>query len=640
MCDSLFEELERHFAHYAKVPNINQRSKPWWNEECRETLRAFQITRTRIDRKAYFRAIRQAKRTHFDKVIQDTCARRRVWDLTAWTKARPINTTSHISMANGQLITSAADFVEGCKTQFFSAANRPIDMTIVEEIASRPTREFYPFSAQQVRDATKGTSSASAPGPDHLTWPCIKAILTHDSIAQMIARLFTSCIQNSYWPSQLKASLTVVIPKPNKQSYVSLKAYRPIVLLSCLGKLGEKIIADYIQFDCIKYSLLHPAQCGGVRHHSTEDAGILLTNHIRAARKNQMHTTCLAMDIAQFFPSINHILLVATLERMGFPQNMCAFFAHYLQDRSTRFMWNGVQTDPADCSVGVGQGSALSPILSALAIVPSLTAISQLLPVSNAHLWISLLVYVDDGTLTVSSNSLTYNALQIQSLYPYINQAFTHAGIFLEPDKLETMHFPRPRYQGPLPTLHIQADGREYFIEPKDTWRYLGFFFDPQLSFKKHVNYYSTQALSTVRSYPLLGNSNRGLTPQHKRLLYLSCILPIMTYGFRLWYQPQQRQKTLIKTLSQAQHTAAKWIIGAFRTSPRGGTEILAGLLPLHLHLRKLFSRSVIRFQSLPHSHILQRATQLSPPRNPLYTYAPIIRNQSVRATRSSFLLD
>ena len=43
--------------------------------------------------------------------------------------------------------------------------------------------------------------------------------------------------------------------------------------------------------------------------------------------------------------------------------------------------------------------------------------------------------------------------------------------------------------------------------------------------------------------------------------------------------------------LAAMQRKAALWILGAFRTSPTGGIEALAGLIPIHLHLKKLVKR-------------------------------------------------
>ncbi|KAF5318585.1 hypothetical protein D9619_010813 [Psilocybe cf. subviscida] len=101
----------------------------------------------------------------------------------------------------------------------------------------------------------------------------------------------------------------------------------------------------------------------------------------------------------------------------------------------------------------------------------------------------------------------------------------------------------------------------------------------------------------------MLGNSSRGLSPSHKRLLYRSCVIPIATYGFRLWYFAGAKNKTAIKTLNKMQRQAALWITGAFRTSPGGGIEALAGLMPLHMTLAKLSSSSVTRVVSLSDTH-------------------------------------
>ncbi|KXN91519.1 hypothetical protein AN958_12761 [Leucoagaricus sp. SymC.cos] len=68
----------------------------------------------------------------------------------------------------------------------------------------------------------------------------------------------------------------------------------------------------------------------------------------------------------------------------------------------------------------------------------------------------------------------------------------------------------------------------------KTFWRYLGFYFDCQLNFHEHVQFYSTKAISTVCTMGMLGNSLQDLSPKHKCLLYRLCIVPIATYSFCL----------------------------------------------------------------------------------------------------------
>ncbi|KAF5318469.1 hypothetical protein D9619_010810 [Psilocybe cf. subviscida] len=72
---------------------------------------------------------------------------------------------------------------------------------------------------------------------------------------------------------------------------------------------------------------------------------------------------------------------------------------------------------------------------------------------------------------------------------------------------------------------------------------------------------------------------------------------------FQLWYFAGAKNKTAIKTLNKMQQQAALWITGAFRTSPGGSIEALAGLMPLHMTLAKLSSGSVTRVVSLSDTH-------------------------------------
>ena len=53
------------------------------------------------------------------------------------------------------------------------------------------------------------------------------------------------------------------------------------------------------------------------------------------------------------------------------------------------------------------------------------------------------------------------------------------------------------------------------------------------------------------------------------------------------------------------QRKAALWILGAFCTSPTGRIEALAGLIPIHLHLKKLVKWSCLRTATLPLQYAL-----------------------------------
>lgn len=96
-----------------------------------------------------------------------------------------------------------------------------------------------------------------------------------------------------------------------------------------MGKFFEKVLANRLQFDATKYGALHPSQHGGTLGHCTEDAGVLLCHHILANRVKGLHTSCLAINVEQCFPLVNHSYLIRVLEHFGFSPVYIRFFRSY-----------------------------------------------------------------------------------------------------------------------------------------------------------------------------------------------------------------------------------------------------------------------------------------------------------------------
>ncbi|CAA7269037.1 unnamed protein product [Cyclocybe aegerita] len=94
--------------------------------------------------------------------------------------------------------------------------------------------------------------------------------------------------------------------------------------------------------------------------------------------------------------------------------------------------------------------------------------------------------------------------------------------------------------------------------------------------------------------------------PKQRHLLYRLCVVPIATYGYRLWYFDGACNKGVMNQLKWMQRKAALWITGAFCTSPTGGLEALAGLIPVHLMLKKLATRAVYHVATLSDTHPLR----------------------------------
>ncbi len=116
------------------------------------------------------------------------------------------------------------------------------------------------------------------------------------------------------------------------------------------------MIANHLQFDAVKVGVFHPNQLGSMIQQSTEDAGLILTHIVHVGWAKGLKTSVVMFDIVQFFPSLNHNLLVKLFCKQGFAPELICFFVNYLVNQQTCYCWNTFVSDPLQADVGVGQG--------------------------------------------------------------------------------------------------------------------------------------------------------------------------------------------------------------------------------------------------------------------------------------------
>ncbi|KAF8716021.1 hypothetical protein AX14_012493 [Amanita brunnescens Koide BX004] len=110
----------------------------------------------------------------------------------------------------------------------------------------------------------------------------------------------------------------------------------------------------------------------------------------------------------------------------------------------------------------------------------------------------------------------------------------------------------------------------------------------------------------------MLGNSVRGIGPQQRAHAYQACVLSVLTYGLALWYTTWGTGVIrLVKKMERVHSYALGWIIGAFRTSPVGSRELIAGVPPLKIILNMRLRGTTARLLSLGDNHALYRTWTL-----------------------------
>ena len=224
-------------------------------------------------------------------------------------------------------------------------------------------------------------------------------------------------------------------------------------------------------------------------------------------------TSILTFDISQFFSSLNHQLLTLILEKVGLKSKVSSFFTNYLVKRKTNYIWNDLHSPDFKINIGVGQGSALSPILSALYFTPFLYILEKCL--KNLKIPISILLFIDDGLIVAQNKSLDISNTHLFCSYNVLSKLLDNFGLIIKQAKTENFHFNRLHGIFNPPPLDLLPIGGPTLCS-KDTWKYLSFIFDRKLTFHQHINHYSNKVILTVKCIKLLGNLSRGINPIQK----------------------------------------------------------------------------------------------------------------------------
>jgi hypothetical protein len=420
---------------------------------------------------------------------------------------------------------------------------------------------MVPITQQEIKDALANTSNTLAPGPSGVGYRLIKWAM--GETPDLFTNLFNACIKFGVHPPQFKSAIITIVAKPRKADKSNPRAYRPIALLECIGKLLKKIVATRITFEVGKYKLVPTTQFGGQLKSSVIDACLSLTHNVQAAWKNGLVASALAIDIKGYFDNVQHDRLVYTLQLLGFAPEITSWIQSFLTERSVIIRVDGHKSQPLPIAgVGIPQGSPISPILSTIYTSFILSALD---PLPN----VSLRAYVNNQLILATGSSLEQNAYRLSEAFTTVHRQLKGIGLSINTEKMELIHFTQSKADPfSLPSVSLPIHNTTpHEVQPAGIMRWLGMFFNRKLTFKTHVQTMAARARSTTAGLRMLANIVRSLNIANVRILYKTVVLLVLTFGAEVWHTGQ-KQKGLIDIISCAQNEGLQWILGAFQTTP------------------------------------------------------------------------
>jgi hypothetical protein len=326
-------------------------------------------------------------------------------------------------------------------------------------------------------------------------------------LAPVITLVFNSSISQGKVPLLWKTSVIKPIPKTSNPAQP--KDYRPIAITSCLGKILEKIIKNYI----MQHTVLDKYQFAYRPGRSTQDALTYLLTSISSHidQNSKFSARCLFLDYSSAFNTISIPHLLLQLNHLN--SNVISWISSFLVERHQYTVVNKTKSDNIITRTGTPQGAVLSPVLFAI-----YTGVIQ-----SKSPNIKILKYADDtvvlGLITCQEDTDSY----IKEVHRIASLSKEYS-LILNTQKTKEMLFSTKRVKQAIQPLHI--DGNE--IELSTSVKYLGVIIDDKLKFSEHCSAIVTKA--SQRLYIVNRLRSLGAHKNLLKIMHCSFIESVILY--------------------------------------------------------------------------------------------------------------
>ncbi|GAA93188.1 reverse transcriptase, partial [Aspergillus luchuensis IFO 4308] len=557
-------ELTKLREEYTKIRNLCTRMRDygnWWSQLDEEA---------RKRRQRYHTAIRDQKRRHWKEFLLNVD--------NIWTAARYMVGKS--GTAPIPALHSGEDLVEDDKDKaevLLSAFFPPTPATPEQTLGRRRQSEPLPFpmlTREEVKCAIMKMKPWKVPGQDDL--PAVVWQNTWPVTGNLIVAIFRASIRLGYAPKVWRSAKIVVLRKPGKDPSLP-KAYRPISLLSTLGKALESIVATRISYLVEKHHLLPENHFGARAGRSCEQALNILVEKIYQAWREGKVLSLVSFDVKGAYNGVAKNVLLERLREHRIPVPIIRWVANFCSQRRASLVVNSFCSDEMEIiHAGLPQGSPLSPILFLF-----MNANLVNIPISREG---GAIAFVDDYTHWTVGESADENT----------------SGATFEADKTSYIHFTRTPRVNPLPPSPLRVGPTP--VAPQSTIKVLGVWLDQGLKFKLHAAEAAKKGIRAVLALKRL----RGVSPNTARRLFTAMVTSTVDYAASVWCTPKGDVSVpnwVVKALKPIQRYATQAITGAFRSVSLTIAESEASIEPIETRLRKRILRHWIKCHTLPTTH-------------------------------------
>ena len=406
---------------------------------------------------------------------------------------------------------SVESYLQNNKKSFES---RPLEKYLESEDQD-DSELLQKISLQELKENLAKCKNKSAVGLDGISYTVLKRL--PDSYLSQIADILSTCMQLGYFPSAWKNAKTILIPKPGKDSREA-KNFRPISLLSCMGKLFERVIARRVSSHMEQNNLFSTSQSGFRAKRMTAEQLLRLSEQCHFSFKKQQTVAALFLDAEAAFDKCWHSGIKFKLKNdIQLPNRLCRLFSSFLSNRALKVFYNGCWSQQVKLGAGTPQGSPLSPLIYLIYVNDFPEGIKEFCNVSQ---------FADDTALYSSAFTQSFAISKLQKGLNLLEGWCRRWRVKLNAAKSNLVMFSRLNESV---TENFRIALFNDTIAPTPSARFLGVEFDQKLNFSKHVE--DILARANKRLNVLRVVKRAGVDRRVAMKLYKTYILPLVEYG-------------------------------------------------------------------------------------------------------------
>ena len=503
----------------------------------------------RHERNFYFREVAHCKNEYNNRIYEklDASISQNSFFKLVKSCFKTINTSMPpILSSEGNILIDDTSKANAFNTFFSEASklNQAESSLPVDDSPISNTLETISVSEKEVQDQIRLLNANKSYGPDGISPKFIK--LAGNSLVKPLTKLYNLSLSSGKVPKLWKQAN--VVPLHKKDSKQVMGNYRPVSLLSILGKILERIVFKHVYNHFRDNFLLSVWQSGFLPGSSTVTQLIELYNKFCTAVSQNKEIRIVFLDISKAFDRVWHDGLIFKLKKWGISGSLLHWFEDYLKDRVQRVIINGQFSSWTEITAGVPQGSVLGPLLF-LVFINDITTV-----VTNCN----LRLFADDTCLFIEVDNRQQAAVLLNKDLHNIQKWSLDWLVTFNPLKTESMVIGLKQNKGGHPGLYLHNTR----INEVTKHKHIGLWLENNLSWHEHIHNISTKAEKKLN---IIKQMKFKLARKTLEKLYFSFIRPILEYGDVVW---QGASHSDLRKLDVIQVEAMRLVSGApFRSN-------------------------------------------------------------------------